>query len=359
MNKSAILATILAMAIAVPAFAGGGGGGGGTGWAGRPRRWRGRRRVAADSAAAVTMGGGGFGGGGRGGGGFGGGGQGGGGFGGGGQGGGGAIGGFTGGGGGFAGGGQGGGGGGRVGGGGGGGGVVRFQLTEDYSIMDTTSIFARDRIAVDPNYIPVPQAPVAPRQVYRGDAPIFRGVMIDKDKGPVALIEIQQQDRTTKNDYLTPGQTIDWNGYKVVDVTMDGMLVLNGDQNILIPIGRNVDNQVVQQLSTVAQYQSQDALGMINQTQNGPGGGGGRGGRGGRGGGGLGGGGAGGLAAGIVDVQLDPPLPPGSADDLEARMRARRDNQLNSSPVPVSLPAVTPAPAAAPAPAPAPAGRGG
>jgi hypothetical protein len=236
-------------------------------------------------------------------------------------------------------------------------------LTEDYAIMDTTSIFARDRIAIDPNYIEVPQPPVIRQQVPRGEAPIFRGVMIDKDKGPVALVEMASQERggTPTNDYLKPGDTIAWNGDKVVDVTMDGMLVLQGDTNVMIPIGHNVDNQQVSQLSTVAQYQSQDAMGVSNQQQqNYNGGGGGRGGRGGRGGGGGQGGGggfgggAGGLAGQIINVQLDPPLPPGSADDLEARMKARRDSQLNStsSPLPAPTVAPTPAPAAA-------AGRGG
>jgi hypothetical protein len=230
--------------------------------------------------------------------------------------------------------------------------------------LETTSIFAKDRRAVDPNGPLVDTSPIItvppPQSAFRGDAPIFRGVVEDKN-GIQGLLEVQKQDPVTHNvmpstEYIRKGETITWNNSQVVDLSMDGLTVIRGGKNVLIPLGYNVENQPASLLSSVAAYVSQDALGVQNnQNNNNNGFGGGRNGRGGGGfgagggGGGFGAGGVGGgrnggvgfgagIAQAIVSVQLDPPLPPGSADDLEARMRARRDAQTGGASAPVVVP---------------------
>ena len=46
-----------------------------------------------------------------------------------------------------------------------------------------------------------------------------------------------------------------------------------------------------------------------------------------------------GLQSALVTPQLDPPLPPGSADDLERRMKARRESQVAGGGAIISTPA--------------------
>jgi len=364
-------------------------------------------------------------GGGRGGGGFGGGGFGGGGFGGGG-------GGFNGGGGGFGGP---GGGGGRFGGGGGNYGPGGYNQgynnygfngfnpnatgattpPEEYNILATESIFARDRRTYDPSGSP----PAEPTRVTTGPAPVFVGVIQD-DKGYAAFIETSDRSGASMTS-VRQGDTIPYDGSKVTEITMQSMTHVLGTRSETLQLGYDLTGR-----QTAAPIVAQPYIsGDVNNTGNpgattnqnnrrggrgggrggfgggaggfggaggagggfggggagfggagggpggpgaaggaagtagfgplgltgaaGPGGGGGPGGFGfGGAGGGRGGGGLGGAAAvggsnvyigtpgavtangNLIDTSLDPPLPPGSSDNLEGRMRQRRQIQLSN-----------------------------
>jgi hypothetical protein len=188
------------------------------------------------------------------------------------------------------------------------------------------------------------------------------------------------------------GDTIPYNGAKVSLIDASTMTLNKpsvGDQmgeSVIVTIGNNIENEAVQ-VSSVGGvgYVSADILNAQTAANNMTGG---RGGRGGRGGGGAGGGGFGGAGGGgfggtggggfggaggggfggggrggggfgggpgaaaggagpigitgtinlnnnpainsIVNPALDPPLPPGTIDNLEARMAARRAAQVGS-----------------------------
>ena len=245
----------------------------------------------------------------------------------------------------------------------------------EYAVLDTLSIFARDRRAIDPM-----TQQRAPTPVRQGPAPVLIGTIID-DQGPLAIL---QDSRGL--DYVRPGGTIAWDQSKVVAVTKDTITVTGGAPqggevrtgNLEVTIGHNLRNESMIPVSTYTAYQSADVANVGNpgQTTNQRGGGAGglgntRGGRGrqqqqqyqqpqggfvapsnvtlvvpGQGTAGYGGaagfGGAGGAAGfggpagfgGAIAqpttpvVTSDPPLPPGSADDIAARMAERRAQQL-------------------------------
>jgi hypothetical protein len=183
----------------------------------------------------------------------------------------------------------------------------------------------------------------------------------------VAFLSSTGPDGTSHVATLKPGDTIAWNNAKVNAVTLDTLHLSSGD----IHLGYNLRNELAQPAMPQTYFQSQDVSNRGNpgaaaqqqqqQQFNGGGFGGGRRGRGGGGfgggGGGFGGGGFGGFGGGgfgannagfggggggggafgttLVDVApapvvtSDPPLPPGSADSAEARMRQRRLMQEN------------------------------
>jgi hypothetical protein len=255
----------------------------------------------------------------------------------------------------------------------------RIQLSNDYAILDTTSIFAQNRRAVSSSEVnPADVQPV----VFRGASPVVRAAMID-DLGPLALLEVQQRDGSLAALYVRKGDTVEYANAKVLDVTLEYLRLSRASTGegssayFDVPVGRNLDGQISGVLPATLVNQSLDALGAT-QNQNY-----GRNNRGGRGGGTYGGnfgggnfggnyggnfgggnygggynnyaGGLGALVGGgttavsvtntVVNPNLDPPLPPGTNDDIAARMAARRQTQLNSSPAPapVSTPASAPA----------------
>lgn len=266
---------------------------------------------------------------------------------------------------------------------------MNIRMSSEYNILTTTSIFAQNRRAMDTGEIVAtqPVTYVVRTAPVRLDAPIFRGVQVD-ESGAQAVMEVQQTDPNNNNAVVTralslkSGEVLTFDGteYKVVSVDRDAglKLAVTGGE-MVIAMGSNVLMQAMAPLPDTPPYRAMDATPQ-NQNNNNMGGR--RGGRGGAGaaGGGMvamggtmaGGGGAAISMAGLQGALMtssDPPLPPGSADNLEARMKARRDTQIGAggsivtSPVTVTptpapvTPTPTPAPVT-PTPAPTPA-RGG
>jgi hypothetical protein len=238
------------------------------------------------------------------------------------------------------------------------------ELPEDYAILNEVNIFSRNREnGVD---FTDPAATTEPPVI--GQAPVFVGA-IEDNGGMVAFLSSTGPDGTSHVATLKPGDTIAWNNAKVNAVTLDTLHLSSGD----IHLGYNLRNEIAQPAMPQTFFQSQDVMNRGNpsaaaqqqqqQQQFNGGFGGGRRGRGGGfggGGGGFGGGGGGfggrgggfggggfgannaGFGGGgafnnasLVDVApapvvtSDPPLPPGSADSAEARMRQRRLMQEN------------------------------
>jgi len=196
---------------------------------------------------------------------------------------------------------------------------------------------------------------------------VFRGTMID-DTGAIALMEVQQGGGTIAQ-YLREGDPVPYNNSKVIEVTLDHLRLsrvqVNADSlpYLDLPPGYDLDGNQVGFIPNSPSYLSADLLGQTSGQNNQ----GGRNGRGGRGGGGNFGGGnfgggayntagvggmyvgstAAGLATSIINPSLDPPLPPGSADNIAGRMAARRASQMSAPAAPAP---VAPAPAAPAAP---------
>jgi hypothetical protein len=238
----------------------------------------------------------------------------------------------------------------------------------DYAILDSVSIFSRDRraIRIDEliNVPPVVMEPPRPQPVDPGSIPVLRGIIQD-NKGWTAMLETMQLGNILTYK-VQVGGTIPYNNAKVVDISSDSITINtpssgeNMGETIKVMIGNNIRNEATQASSVAGQpYISQDLLAAAQQNNTGGGGRGGRGGRGGGGGagaggfgggggvtqggfnnGGFGGGGIGltgalpanvnipGNLGGLVNPSLDPPLPPGPAESLEQRMMARRQQQV-------------------------------
>lgn len=255
---------------------------------------------------------------------------------------------------------------------GGGFGRARTLLTDDYQILNTTSIFARNRMALDSS---IPETPTAVAQPTRvGPPPVFVGVMEDPT-GYIAFLEMTNNNFVSSVVPVRTGDTVQWDNSSVKSVTMDKIQIVSNGTTIDIPLGHNFKNEPISAPATWVPPVSLDVGnrgnyatnsgnfnqggfggrgnqnqfgGRGNQNQFGFGGNqgnfnqgnqnfGGGGGRGGRGGGGGGFGAFGGnnnnfnVGAAAVTTPVitnDPPLPAGTADDLEARLRARRAQQV-------------------------------
>jgi hypothetical protein len=270
---------------------------------------------------------------------------------------------------------------GRNNGGGGSGGIGRaagrnnftqLQNSEDYGILTTTSIFARNRIAIDNSISETTQ----PQPTKQGPAPVFVGVMKDDD-GYVAFVESGGSVAPVK-----AGEKINWDNSTVKSVSMDKMQVQSGETVSEIPLGYNLRNEPAQPVPSVivppvsadVSNRGNYATGGGNVGNNNNFGGRNGGNFGGNFGGGFGGnfggrgqrnfggnnfGGPGGNnfgpGAGTNNfgpgggnnnfgnvnwqnfgsvtpvVSTDPPLPAGTTDDLEARMKARRAQQTGGN----------------------------
>ena len=249
-------------------------------------------------------------------------------------------------------------------------------LTEDFSLLDTTSIFSQTRQAraADGMYTSdtTPKQPV----VIQTAAPVFRGVLKD-DKGLQAALEVTTRDGNSML-YVRKNDRLDWDGSVVSEISMSpSILTLTPQRGSerKIQLGFNVENQEIKTVSTAPVYQSMDILAQqqalqpqrtnVRNQRGGRGGvqGGVQGGAYGAGGYGTTGYGATGVnqyAPGgynqvapaptygtfttnggttmtlqngtlLVQPALDPPLPPGSADSTEARMAQRRQQQLRGN----------------------------
>ncbi len=247
----------------------------------------------------------------------------------------------------------------------GGSGPALANVPAEYQILSTESIFARDRIAINPD--DGPAAPVTPPVRTTGPAPVLIGI-VHVDQGDYGVFQSQSANAVAQDVFA--GGTLQWNGaLKVTKVSQaDGTVELtNGTQVETLHLGDDLNGTLVLKQEVATAYVSPDINNTGNTGTNNTRGRGGRGGRaggpdafggalgvgGGAGGGpgGFGGGGFGtgtGLAAngpgvffgngtgavvgaGITSDPLDPPLPAGSADNLEARMRTRRQTQINTN----------------------------
>lgn len=256
----------------------------------------------------------------------------------------------------------------------GGGGRSRNAFSElpadnELQILTRTSIFARNRVALE---APTTEQPTTqPREERRaGPTPAFIGV-IEDNGGYVAFLDNANGPSTSLTP-VKPGDRLQWNGGTVREVSMDKLkFELNG-QTTEVSLGHNLRNEPVQPEVAWVPPTSLDRLnrgnyptaGSGNNNQFGRGnngnfgfggnnqfggfGGGGRGGRGNNnfnnnnnfgnnqfGQGNVNGGGFAGnannfgaAAATTPVITNDPPLPAGTTDDLEARLRARRAQQV-------------------------------
>jgi hypothetical protein len=189
------------------------------------------------------------------------------------------------------------------------------KLGSAYAILDTRSIFAQSGIGEGAKPT-VRNGP--PRILAERPAPVFRGAMID-DIGSLALMEIQEADGSTRTEYLREGQTVSWGDAKVLRITMDTLRlsrvpVFAGQMSwIDVAIGCNLNGAQIGTLPVVAgsgNVLNRPGLprpgvtgsfrwrGANNGDSTAPG------------------------------SSLDAPLPSGSADDIAARMIARRQEQL-------------------------------
>jgi hypothetical protein len=181
------------------------------------------------------------------------------------------------------------------------------------------SIFAVDHRSADGRFTgptwaeQADTAKPAVRQV-----PVFRGVMID-DNGPLALMEIPDANGGMSNEYLREGQTVPWGDSKVLSITFDKLRLsripayawqnswidvsigfdLNGRQIGTLPLlpgtGRwNLPNRGGPRRDWMSE------LGVPRNFG----------------------------SNGLIGIGLESDLPVGSADNLEARMIQRRENQL-------------------------------
>jgi len=257
-------------------------------------------------------------------------------------------------------------------------GRMGVNMGSDYDVLLTTSIFSQDRRAIGRDIPATTRAadPVVVRAPVRTDAPIFRGVASDSTTTQ-AVLEVQEPNLDTGSIKYTalsckPGETFEWNGseYKVVAVSMDkGMSLLQpgAEQPIQIAMGNNIFNQHMGDLPDTPPYRSADATSQNTGYSSGRGRT--RNTRGGTTGTPVSTGGTTAVTAAITPITAgstslsalqqalvspaaDPPLPPGSADDLERRMRSRRESQMAApggattvSPTVITTPAA-PAPAA-------------
>jgi len=233
----------------------------------------------------------------------------------------------------------------------------------EYSLLMSTSIFSDDRRAISSEVLVPASRPVERTvivQPVRTDAPIFRGVTTDEN-GTQAVLEVQEPitytDPTTnrpvnaiKYNALTrkAGDTFQWNSYEftVLDVSASqGMDLLQkgAEEPVWIAMGHNVFNEAMAPLPDKAPYSSADVAQQNTGYSTGRGARGGRNARGATGA--TAAGGMPGVTAGMTPITAgstsmaglqaallppagtDPPLPPGSTDDLEARMKARRASQ--------------------------------
>jgi len=231
-------------------------------------------------------------------------------------------------------------------------GRMSVDMDPQYNLLLGTSIFSEDRRAIDVN--PPRVAETRPIEVVRPpvrtDAPIFRGVATDKG-GTQAVLEVQEPNMETgsiKYNALSckPGDTFQWNGreYTVVDVSLnEGMSLLQpgAQEPIMIAMGHNIFDQAMPSLPDTPPYRSGDAQPQNTGYNTG------RGARGRNARGAMGatdttgmpgvttgmtpitaGSSMAALQGALVSPTSDPPLPPGSADDLERRMRARSESQV-------------------------------
>jgi hypothetical protein len=256
--------------------------------------------------------------------------------------------------------------GGNPGGGGpGGGGRVRSAFSalpadDEFQILTTTSIFARNRVALQ-EY--TSETPTVTTTVTRaGPAPVFVGVMEDNG-GYVAFLEGASGFSGAVSAFK-PGDPVSWNNGVIRSVSMDKLKIEANGQMIEINLGNNLRNEPAQPVATYIPPVSLDVTNRGNPAGTGnfannnnnnanfggrnqnfgfgggnfAGGGGGRGGRGNQNfggnnfGGNFGGNNAFGAAAGNAPttpvITNDPPLPAGTADDIEARLRQRRAQQV-------------------------------
>ena len=230
-------------------------------------------------------------------------------------------------------------------------GPMSVTMDSEYGILTITSIFAENRRGGRGGQPPPPPGTNTGTEQGtnpppRRDAPIFRGVVTD-ETGTQAVLEVQEGDaragavRNTIASYKA-GQTFQWNGtrYTVLGVDLDkGMTLEQGGGPLTISLGKNILNQAMAPLPDMPLYRSPDALPQKqNDGYTGRG-------RTGSSGGMVGGtsGGAGGFSMASLQSALvsssDPPLPPGSADDLASRMKQRREMQLAA---PGGAPVTTP-----------------
>ncbi len=215
----------------------------------------------------------------------------------------------------------------------------QMQLGDSYAIFNTVSIFDLNR-NVTPPPPPPPPPPLQPDK-YNLGAPVFRGSIVD-DVGPLAMLEIQEANGAISYQYLREGQLVSWNHATVLRITLDTLRLSDtSGTGIDIPIGSNLYRVPVGTLPTAPSFVSNDVIGASTVPQPGAGVGGLRGLRGGfTPGTGARGNTASGLATTLINPALNPPLPPGTTDDLAARMALRRQIQLRgtASSMPAPLP---------------------
>jgi hypothetical protein len=217
-----------------------------------------------------------------------------------------------------------------------------IELGEGYSLLEKTSIFDAHRGLGPTTTTTGPKpgdiAPPPPRAL-----PVYRAAMFD-DVGPVALLEIPDLRGRTTVEYLREGDTFSWDGSTVVDITPDVLSLSRTSSSgqvttTEVAIGRDFSGRKIGDLPTTPSYVPLDAsgartngIGMTRPRGRGvtPGG--------------LYNTGTlttpGPLGA-LTGSPLDPPLPPGSADALAARMMQRRQNQLSALIEPASMPATS------------------
>jgi hypothetical protein len=225
----------------------------------------------------------------------------------------------------------------------GGGSGRMIQLGDSYSVLDTLSIFNANRGVPTTRTTGGGGPPPPP------PAPVFRASFFD-EIGPLALMEIPDGRSGTTVEYLREGQTFSWDGSKVLNITPDILFLsrtssAGGVTETEVVIGRDLNGKQIGAVPTVPGYVSQDMAGPARNPGTGvPGRGRGRSGPGGARGAFTGNalfgpGNTGGVTGVPAGVSLDPPLPPGSADDMANRMAQRRQIQLGALTEPASLPA--------------------
>lgn len=183
----------------------------------------------------------------------------------------------------------------------------------DYGILKQTSIFQADRGIGQPGSRPGPGATVRPD----APAPLLVGV-IEDDRAYTAFVQLRSASGSGTLVKLREGDSILWNGNTVVlrEITWDGISV-SGVKTApgLIRVGRDLTDQLPLENAGPMVHAVTPPDSAVNRNARALG--------------------APGRAGGIVIlaapgsmVSRDEPLPPGTADDLVWRMRARRQAEL-------------------------------